>query len=183
MASPSPWRWPWKSTTDSSIKSSYHSSSSFSSSIIYPFIIFRGKRTRLTSFSSGSSSSSTSCSCSASLNNARKRSSKSQKPITVEHGDLENTRSKPRRRRALTFKSLFAKRSLWRRILFASRKVRSIILLNVITLIYGKILSSPLISFHFICVFHFFFPFLFFRMHRNCDGYRLCFSFLLSDVV
>ncbi|KAM7487737.1 hypothetical protein LguiB_025221 [Lonicera macranthoides] len=144
MASPSPGRWPWKSTSDSSIKSSYHSSSPFSSSIIYPFIIFRGKRTCFTSFSSASSSSSsTSSSCSASLNNARKGSSKPHKPITVEHGDLlENevsfTQSKPQRRRALTFKSLFARRSLWRRILFASRKVRSIILLNVITLIYAS---------------------------------------------
>ncbi|KAH7570971.1 hypothetical protein JRO89_XS05G0232000 [Xanthoceras sorbifolium] len=42
------------------------------------------------------------------------------------------------KRQALSFKSLFGKRSLWRRILFASTKVRSIILLNVITIIYGN---------------------------------------------
>ncbi|KAK6157596.1 hypothetical protein DH2020_011844 [Rehmannia glutinosa] len=38
----------------------------------------------------------------------------------------------------LTFKSLFGKRALWRRIFFASQKVRSIILLNVITIIYAS---------------------------------------------
>ncbi|KAL5763279.1 hypothetical protein ACOSP7_019543 [Xanthoceras sorbifolium] len=42
------------------------------------------------------------------------------------------------KRQALSFKSLFGKRSLWRRILFASTKVRSIILLNVITIIYAS---------------------------------------------
>lgn len=41
----------------------------------------------------------------------------------------------------LRFKSLFGKRALWRRIFFASKKVRSIILLNVITIIYGKLLK------------------------------------------
>ena len=37
-----------------------------------------------------------------------------------------------------SLKSLFGKRSLWRRIFFASKKVRSIILLNVVTVVYGE---------------------------------------------
>lgn len=39
-------------------------------------------------------------------------------------------------------RSLFERRSLWRRIWFASKKVRSIILLNVVTVVYGKFLVS-----------------------------------------
>lgn len=44
-----------------------------------------------------------------------------------------------RKRPTISFKSLFWRRSQWRRILFASKKVRSIILLNVITIIYCKL--------------------------------------------
>lgn len=40
--------------------------------------------------------------------------------------------------RRLSFKSLFGKRALWRRTFFASKKVRSIILLNAITIIYAS---------------------------------------------
>ncbi|GAB2279978.1 hypothetical protein Dimus_014615 [Dionaea muscipula] len=40
--------------------------------------------------------------------------------------------------RTLRFKSLFKKRSLWKRIFFASEKVRSIILLNVLTIVYAS---------------------------------------------
>lgn len=43
------------------------------------------------------------------------------------------------KRQALSVKSLFGRRSLWRRILFASKRVRSVILLNVITIVYGKL--------------------------------------------
>ncbi|KAF7827667.1 EamA domain containing protein [Senna tora] len=43
-----------------------------------------------------------------------------------------------RKREYLVFKSFFGKRSLWRRILFASKKLRSIILLNVITVVYAS---------------------------------------------
>lgn len=41
----------------------------------------------------------------------------------------------------LSFKSLFGKRALWRTLFFASKKVRSIILLNAITIIYGTVLK------------------------------------------
>ncbi|KAJ8437833.1 hypothetical protein Cgig2_000387 [Carnegiea gigantea] len=40
-------------------------------------------------------------------------------------------------KRNRSLKSLFGRRSLWRRIFSASKKVRSIILLNVITVVYG----------------------------------------------
>lgn len=43
-----------------------------------------------------------------------------------------------KRRTTLSFKSLFGKRALWKRILFASKKVRSIILLNVIAVVYAS---------------------------------------------
>lgn len=43
--------------------------------------------------------------------------------------------------RRLSFKSLFEKRALWRRIFFSSKKLRSIILLNAITIVYGKVLN------------------------------------------
>lgn len=38
----------------------------------------------------------------------------------------------------LSFKDVFERKSLWRRIFFASKKVRSIILLNVITVVYAS---------------------------------------------
>lgn len=135
MASPPPWRWPWKKN---SIKISHSSSScsiaSFNSSIIYnPFFLIHKNPTHLTSFS-----------CSASPNNARKRLRKSDNPRVKIGGDdsekdapLKITIKSPKKP-TLTFKSLFGKRALWRRILFASKKVRSIILLNVITLIYAS---------------------------------------------
>lgn len=46
--------------------------------------------------------------------------------------------NKSQKRGTLTLKSLFERRSLWRRILFASKKVRGIILLNVITVVYAS---------------------------------------------
>ncbi|KAK1592806.1 hypothetical protein Q3G72_030674 [Acer saccharum] len=53
-------------------------------------------------------------------------------------GLISSSGGRAQKRQALSLKSLFGKRSLWRRILFASTKVRSIILLNVITIVYGK---------------------------------------------
>lgn len=47
--------------------------------------------------------------------------------------------------RTFIFKALFGRKSSWRRIVFASTKVRSIILLNVISVVYGKLIPfSPL---------------------------------------
>lgn len=55
---------------------------------------------------------------------------KSEKTLTVNNVASKN--------RSISFKDIFERRSLWRRIFFASKKVRSIILLNVITVIYGN---------------------------------------------
>ncbi|XP_008450239.2 uncharacterized protein LOC103491903 isoform X1 [Cucumis melo] len=52
---------------------------------------------------------------------------------------------RPRNRSViLSLVSLFDKRSLWRRIFFASKKVRSIILLNVVTIVYAS--SIPVVK-------------------------------------
>lgn len=109
------------------------SKSSYPSSTIYnPFFIIHTTRTRFASFSCSSDSP----------NNARKKLSKLEKdPVTIGDDSLKNSHLNvvpaKNKQTALTYKSLFGKRALWRRILFASKKVRSIILLNVITLIYG----------------------------------------------
>lgn len=111
------------------------SKSSYPSSIIYnPFFIIHTTRTRFASFS---------C-CSESHNNARKKLSRPEKdPGTIGDDPLKKPHLSivpARKKQTLNFKSLFGKRALWRRILFASTKVRSIILLNVITLVYGNFL-------------------------------------------
>ncbi|KAE8648208.1 uncharacterized protein LOC101219169 isoform X1 [Cucumis sativus] len=51
---------------------------------------------------------------------------------------------RPRNSVILSLVSLFDKRSLWRRIFFASKKVRSIILLNVVTIVYAS--SIPVVK-------------------------------------
>lgn len=109
------------------------SRSSYPSSIIYnPFFIIHTTRTRFASFS---------C-CSEAQNGARKKLSRPEKdPGTIGDDSLKKTHLNivpATKKQALTFKSLFGKRALWRRILFASKKVRSIILLNVITLVYAS---------------------------------------------
>ncbi|GFS34402.1 hypothetical protein Acr_00g0033840 [Actinidia rufa] len=116
MASPSPWSWPWRTMNDSAIKFALDPSSS----------------------SSCSSSSRSVCSSS---HNVRKRVKKSVNP--EQFGDnlkskVSVNRAHSLKRTNLSLNSLFGKRSLWRRILFASRKVRSIILLNVITVVYAS---------------------------------------------
>ncbi|CAA0831251.1 Unknown protein [Striga hermonthica] len=99
------------------------------------------------SSSPSSSSSSYSCAANTFSSNVEKRlRRKSVGSITVgnDSDDNEVTDSSLNGNDSLingkfsTFKSLFGKRALWRRILFASRKVRSIILLNVITIIYAS---------------------------------------------
>lgn len=61
--------------------------------------------------------------------------------------ELVRVSSTPIRRRngvILSLVSLFDKRSLWRRIIFAKKKVRSIILLNVVTIVYAS--SIPVVK-------------------------------------
>lgn len=66
----------------------------------------------------------------------------SSKPNTVAYcnskNDVTSVSNSKDGVRARSFKSLFGKRSVWRRILFASKKVRSIILLNAITVVYAS---------------------------------------------
>ncbi|XP_048319238.2 uncharacterized protein LOC125418780 [Ziziphus jujuba] len=64
--------------------------------------------------------------------------SSSSKSNSALVGNSDGNRSQSQKMRNLSFKSLFDSRTLWRRILFASRKVRSIILLNVITIVYAS---------------------------------------------
>lgn len=97
------------------------------------------KRNRIV-FSSSSSSSS----------GARRAKQKRMKSVELDSlssgsksnaalvGNSDGNRSQSQKMQYLSFKSLFGSRALWRRILFASRKVRSIILLNVIAVVYGN---------------------------------------------
>ncbi|KAK9276045.1 hypothetical protein L1049_005576 [Liquidambar formosana] len=155
MASPSPWRWSWKTATDSAIKYSSSSSCCCNPSFLFSFHTSHSKRSRLTTFSLHDSSSppSSSSSSTPSTSNTAKRRRKSVDFETFSSGEdsklntlgenrkkkvsLERIKS-PKKKQTLTFKSLFGKRSLWQRIFFASKKVRSIILLNVITLVYAS---------------------------------------------
>uniref|UniRef100_A0A5B6YQQ3 EamA domain-containing protein n=1 Tax=Davidia involucrata TaxID=16924 RepID=A0A5B6YQQ3_DAVIN len=147
MASPSSGRWRWKATSDSPIKLTTASSTFNSSFILFPFRVIDTKRTRFTIFSCDSSSSSSPSPSSSSdtTNISTKRVRKSVKAITFE-GDSKVfwNRTQSQKRPTLSFKSLFGRRSLWRRILFASTKVRSIILLNVITVVYAS--SIPVVK-------------------------------------
>ncbi|KAJ0037995.1 hypothetical protein Pint_22285 [Pistacia integerrima] len=107
----------------------------------YPVLFFcQSKRRRFVASAAHNSSSSSSSGSNA--------SSISKKRIELDvYGSsqrkiVDNSKNEvvlaSRKRRTISFKSLFGRRSLWRRILFASKKVRSIILLNVITVIYVK---------------------------------------------
>ena len=145
MASPSPWRWSWKPNTVHSaflLSSSCYNPSTFDS----PHrVIHRRRGARLTTSSledSRSLSSSSSSSSSSSIPTASRRRpmksiqlpvfSDNNKPSTFGNNDAIKAPT-------LSLKSLFGRRSLWRRILFASTKVRSIILLNVLTVVYGML--------------------------------------------
>ncbi|XP_074330944.1 uncharacterized protein LOC141668142 [Apium graveolens] len=124
MASKPPIGSPWNPNPSRSL---------YPSSIIYsPFFIIHTTRTRFASFS---------C-CSEPHNNARKKLSRPEKdPDAIGDDSVKKAHLKlvpARKKQAITFKSLFGKRALWRRILFASKKLRSIILLNVITLVYAS---------------------------------------------
>ena len=129
MASPSQaCKW---SRTTTTIKPS-SSSSLFNPSIFFSFHTTPPKRPRIFSLHHSSSSS---------YSKPKQRLTKSvdsddstSQPNTLSASP--NSRSKTRS--PLSFKSLSGKRSLWRRIFFASKKLRSIILLNVITLVYGN---------------------------------------------
>lgn len=84
---------------------------------------------------------SSSCCCSLNDNdNGRKRLSRKSVQLIIDDVDAHLGNGKPFAS-PLTFQSLFGKRAYWRRIFFVSKKVRGIILLNLITIIYGKLLT------------------------------------------
>ncbi|KAL4574400.1 hypothetical protein LXL04_021229 [Taraxacum kok-saghyz] len=142
MAFPSPWRWPRQSS--SAKHSSLIGSSSFISSSIsvYPFIFSYKQRSSFI-FRHNHHASPPSC-CSAGPNNAKTGRRKSDKQLQIGEISVNEDASVSKRGQSLkkipnlNYKSLFGKRALWRRIFFASKKVRSILLLNVITLIYAS---------------------------------------------
>lgn len=97
--------------------------------------------------------------CAQNSNSPRSKSTISDAPSSkpavlgdCQGNEVARVSSTPIRRRnngILSLMSLFDKRSLWRRIFFASKKVRSIILLNVVTIVYGELtfLSGLLLMF------------------------------------
>ncbi|XP_047938549.1 uncharacterized protein LOC125186240 [Salvia hispanica] len=135
MATPSPWHQrPFSSAAPTSLQSS----------TIFP--IYCNNRHLAIPWSPNFESSS---SCCSSVNNGssngRNRLRGKSVEVVVVDADPENVKSfdSPLNRsgfdgRRLSFKPVFGKRALWRRIFFASKKVRSIILLNCITIIYAS---------------------------------------------
>lgn len=109
-----------------------------SSISIYPFIFTNKHRS---SFTFPHNHSSTTCSSSTTPNNnARTKLKNSDKQFQIREivTKIEQLPNKKKKKLNLSYKSLFGKRALWRRIFFASKKVQSIILLNLLTLICGK---------------------------------------------
>lgn len=102
-----------------------------SPSILFTFHLSPSKRHRLTTFSLHNSSSL------SSPISSRRRPISGVK-IQKSKNAIVCSASNQKKRQSLNFKTLFGKKYLWRRILFASRKVRSIILLNVITVVYAS---------------------------------------------
>ncbi|KAJ6899108.1 hypothetical protein NC652_025562 [Populus alba x Populus x berolinensis] len=102
-----------------------------SPSILFTFHLSPSKRHRLTTFSVHNSNSL------SSPISSRRRPISGVK-IQKSKNAIVCSASNQKKRQSLNFKTLFGKKYLWRRILFASRKVRSIILLNVITVVYAS---------------------------------------------
>nr|XP_043608283.1 uncharacterized protein LOC122580075 [Erigeron canadensis] len=81
------------------------------------------------------------CSSSSRPNNAETRLHKTDQHLVSESQHEQSTEKKNKKKKKklnLSYKSLFGRRALWRRIFFASKKLQSIILLNVITLVYAS---------------------------------------------
>ncbi|GMH20333.1 hypothetical protein Nepgr_022174 [Nepenthes gracilis] len=138
MASAFPYSWPWRTTSNTLIKFSF-SSSSYNS---FNFNFSR-KSFHLTTYSLAYCSP---C-CSSSKKIPKNPSKKGkliddtlgschdysfpiQEPVILEGNANSRTFSR-------SIASIFRNRSLWRRIFFTSKRVRSIILLNVLTFVYA----------------------------------------------
>lgn len=149
-SSPSTWTCSWKTTPDSSYRLCSFCSLPSSS-------LPHKNRTQFTHFSINNTSSppsSSSCStnnCNHSINTNLVRKPSSEYPIGKSSstqiskladgnffvvGNEEDEQGV--RWRKLGWKLLFGKRPLWKRVFFASKKVKSIILLNVLTVICGN---------------------------------------------
>ncbi|PWA64304.1 eamA domain-containing protein [Artemisia annua] len=135
MSTTSPWQY-------SSSSSSSIIRSSCSSISVHPLIFANRKRALFTSYAFPHVHYTTLC-CGAGSSYAKEKSEKKvtggENLVTV--GKIANLPKKKNKQNKLLnvkLKSLFGRRALWRRIFFASKKVRSIILLNVITLVYAS---------------------------------------------
>lgn len=134
MSTTSPWQY--SSSSSSIIRSSCSSIS------VHPLIFANRKRALFTSYTFPHVHYTTLC-CGAGSSNAKEKSDKKvtggENLVTVgKFANLPKKKNKQNKLLNMKLKSLFGRRALWRRIFFASKKVRSIILLNVITLVYGN---------------------------------------------
>jgi hypothetical protein len=139
MASPSPCKW---SRTTKSYATTKLSSSLCNPSVFFSFHTSPSKRSRMTASSLHDSSSSSTPPLPPVAAKAKQRTRKSvtsDNSTSQRNASLDKSDTRSLRIPALSFKSLFGRRALWRRIFFTSKKVRSIILLNVVTIIYGKL--------------------------------------------
>ncbi|KAM2658476.1 hypothetical protein EV2_021183 [Malus domestica] len=148
MAAQSPFGWSWNSSIRAT--TAIKCSSSTNSSTFSSFHTNPRKRPRLTASSyppppppsSPSSSSKPNAKQGlrkpVKLDGPNPNPNPNPNPTTLVKNSSENRSQDERRVTTLSFKSLFGKRYLWRRIFFASKKVRSIILLNVITVVYAS---------------------------------------------
>ncbi|KAI4357633.1 hypothetical protein L6164_001570 [Bauhinia variegata] len=146
------WSWNRASYSDPFMLSSINSSSStpnssYNSSFLYSFQTPYRKRYRFTVCCLPQSSSSSSPTPNSGPRLRRplkldvsgpKREKNPSGIVKKEVPSACLSQIRTRRKEPLNFKSFFEKRSLWKRILFASRKVRSLILLNVITVVYAS---------------------------------------------
>ncbi|XP_043696095.1 uncharacterized protein LOC122646583 isoform X2 [Telopea speciosissima] len=159
MASPSTWRRSWRTTSDPA----FNFSSSGASSVFSLSFCRRIRETHITKFSLDNSSMGNS---NPELPPASIRKGSEQKPVQIgksadvifllpadddspvklkssnsiafeEKAKKDSPSASSRKKSSKSLKSL-ASRPLWRRILFASKKFRSIILLNVITIVYAS---------------------------------------------
>ncbi|KAF4402602.1 hypothetical protein G4B88_012387 [Cannabis sativa] len=143
MASQSLCGWSSSSPTSSTVNPSS------SSSLCRPFIFFAfhptpSKRHRF-SFRASFLRDSSSSTRAATFKQGGRKSIRFDCPCSSSKSDANSVnRSAKQTKPSLSFKTLSAKRSLWRRIFFASKKVRSIILLNVVTLVYAS--SIPVVK-------------------------------------
>ncbi|KAJ0721223.1 hypothetical protein HanOQP8_Chr08g0273221 [Helianthus annuus] len=140
MAAPSPWRW--RMHNSSPKHSSIIPSSSFNSSV-HPYIFTQTQRSSFTCFIflHNRHPSPPPC-CIVRPNNARTKVYNKLQIRETSVTDNEVSTSKYeqslKKKQNLNYKSVLSKRSLWRKLVSASTKVRGILLLNVITLLYGN---------------------------------------------